>query len=85
MAGLKKAQELAAESEKDVQVEKDKIHDIEIKNEKHAIDYRNLQKYREELTVLLDSALTGEYPSVTVLKDEIEEFKNQSTQVTYNT
>lgn len=81
MTGLKAAQELANESEKEVQVKKDQIHEVELKNEKHAIDYRDLQKYREELTLLLDSALTGEYPSVTVLKEEIEELKNKSTQV----
>lgn len=81
LLGLKKAQDLADESEKGVQAEKDKIHDVELKNEKNSIDYRNLQKYREELTLLLDSALTNNFPSADLLKEEIEDFKNQSTQV----
>lgn len=53
--GLKKANVLVAETEKKVQEEKDKIHDVEIKNEKYSVDYRSLQKYREDISVLLDS------------------------------
>lgn len=53
--GLKKANALAAETEKKVQEEKDKIHEVEIKNEKYSVDYRSLQKYREDVSVLLDS------------------------------
>jgi hypothetical protein len=56
--GLKKANTLAAETEKKVQEEKDKIHDVEIKNEKYSVDYRTLQKYREDISVLLDSVST---------------------------
>lgn len=53
--GLVKANALVAETEKKVQDEKDKIHDVEIKNEKYSVDYRSLQKYREDISVLLDS------------------------------
>jgi hypothetical protein len=52
---LEKANTLVVETEQKVQVEKDKIHDVEVKNEKYAIDYRQLEKYREDITVLLDS------------------------------
>jgi hypothetical protein len=53
--GLGKANGLVIETEQKVQIEKDKIHDVEVKNEKYAIDHRQLQKYREDITVLLDS------------------------------
>lgn len=51
---LEKANELVVETEQKVQIEKDKIHDVEVKNEKYAVDYRELEKYREDITVLLD-------------------------------
>ncbi|KAG2194546.1 hypothetical protein INT46_009201 [Mucor plumbeus] len=78
--GLKKANTLAAETEKKVQEEKDKIHDVEIKNEKYSVDYRTLQKYREDISVLLDSALTGSFPSVQTLSENIEEIKKKSAE-----
>lgn len=53
--GLVKAKKLVVETTDKVQAEKDKIHLVEVQNEKNAIDYRTLQKYREEITVLLDS------------------------------
>ncbi|KAK4520732.1 uncharacterized protein ATC70_006611 [Mucor velutinosus] len=78
--GLIKANALVAETEKKVQEEKDKIHDVEIKNEKYSVDYRSLQKYREDVSVLLDSALTGTFPSVQILNESIEQIKNNSAE-----
>lgn len=53
--GLKKAQKLVEETQVKVQAEVDKIHEVELQNEKYSIDYRQLQKYREDITLLLDS------------------------------
>ncbi|KAI7905294.1 uncharacterized protein BX663DRAFT_502378 [Cokeromyces recurvatus] len=76
--GLKKAKELVSETEKQVQAEKDKIHTVELQNEKYSIDYRNLEKYREEMTVLLDNALKDHNPTVDTIKDNIEDCKKRS-------
>lgn len=54
-SGLLKAKKLVIETTDKVQAEKDKIHLVEVQNEKNSIDYRTLQNNREELTVLLDS------------------------------
>lgn len=53
-SGLKKATVLVAETTEKVQIEKDKIHEVEVQNEKYAVEYRTLQKYREDLGLLLD-------------------------------
>lgn len=52
--GLKKANQLVIETTEKVQIEKDKIHEVEVQNEKYAVEYRSLQKYREDLCLLLD-------------------------------
>ncbi|KAI8646563.1 hypothetical protein BD408DRAFT_409875 [Parasitella parasitica] len=78
--GLKKANALVLETEKKVQEEKDKIHEVEISNEKYSVDYRSLQKYREDISVLLDSALTGSFPSVEILHKGIKETKDKSAE-----
>jgi hypothetical protein len=53
--GIKKSNELLREAEHKVQVEKDKIHQVETENEKYSVDHRTLEVYRQELTELLDS------------------------------
>lgn len=42
------------ETSEKVQEEKDKIHEVEVLNEKYAVEYRTLQKYREDVSLLLD-------------------------------
>lgn len=51
---LKKAKQLVTETEEKVQDEKDKIHEVEVQNEKYTVEYRTLQKYREDVTLMLD-------------------------------
>ncbi|KAI8091446.1 uncharacterized protein B0P05DRAFT_527547 [Gilbertella persicaria] len=76
--GLEKAKVLVAETEEKVRQENDKIHQVEVQNEKYAVDYRELQKYREEFLVLLDKALPNETSKTQEYKDRIEETKQKS-------
>ncbi|KAI7874618.1 pseudouridine synthase [Mucor mucedo] len=76
-SGLKKATDLVAESTLKVQSEKDKIHEVEVQNEKYAIEYRTLQKYREDLDDLFNGmdALAGQI----IMKSDLQELKDEST------
>ncbi|KAI8349229.1 hypothetical protein EDC96DRAFT_520369 [Choanephora cucurbitarum] len=76
--GLEKAKSLVEETEKKVQVETDKIHEVEVQNEKYAVDHRELQKYREEISSLLDKALQQETPKTQECKDKIDETRKKA-------
>ncbi|KAI9481028.1 MAG: hypothetical protein EXX96DRAFT_565106 [Benjaminiella poitrasii] len=78
--GLKKANQLVGETEKRVQEKIDEIHEVDVKNEKNSIDYRNLEKYREDVTVLLNSSLEGDYPTINAINDSVENCKNRSAE-----
>ncbi|KAG1415058.1 hypothetical protein G6F58_006661 [Rhizopus delemar] len=75
--GIKKSNELLREAEHKVQVEKDKIHQVETENEKYSVDHRTLEVYRQELTELLDSE--GDvFSNQESLKQAVEDCKEQS-------
>jgi hypothetical protein len=54
---LTKAEELIIGTKNDVNEMDDKIHDVENVNEKYAVEHRRIQKYREDLSVLLDKVI----------------------------
>ncbi|KAI9361488.1 hypothetical protein BD770DRAFT_425826 [Pilaira anomala] len=78
--GLKKAKLLVIETSEKVQEEKDKIHEVEVLNEKYAVEYRTLQKYREDVSLLLDEVVKDE----TVFKSQIDELKEKSIKLFEN-
>ncbi|KAI8371108.1 hypothetical protein BD560DRAFT_396133 [Blakeslea trispora] len=76
--GLQLAKSNVEETEKKVQLKNDKIHEVEVQNEKYAVDHRELLKYREEISSLLDKALAQETPKVKEYKDKIDETKRNA-------
>ncbi|KAI8079186.1 hypothetical protein BDF21DRAFT_493827 [Thamnidium elegans] len=79
--GLKKAKQLVIETEEKVQEEKDKIHEVEVQNEKYTVEYRTLQKYREDVTLMLDEIVKGDFAGETSLKEQIGQYKDKSIEL----
>ncbi|GAA5796037.1 hypothetical protein HPULCUR_001404 [Helicostylum pulchrum] len=78
---LKKAKQLVTETEEKVQDEKDKIHEVEVQNEKYTVEYRTLQKYREDVTLMLDEIVKGDFAGETALKEQIGQYKDKSIEL----
>ncbi|KAI9491688.1 hypothetical protein BDB00DRAFT_874069 [Zychaea mexicana] len=74
--GIKKAEVLVEEAQKQLDAANDRIREIEEPHEKLAVDNRSLLKYREELTELLDSVLQdGDFPTEKELKSQVDATK----------
>ncbi|KAF7722061.1 hypothetical protein EC973_003743 [Apophysomyces ossiformis] len=75
--GLKKAEEKVKEARVKVDGMNERIQDITRPNEKNAIDHRTLQKYREELTELLDGVLQSKEMTGTIdaLRQEVDDIQ----------
>ncbi|KAI8146213.1 pseudouridine synthase [Fennellomyces sp. T-0311] len=71
--GIKKSNVLVAEAQKKVDEEDEKIREAEASHEKNAVDNRTLQKYREELTELLDSIFNeSDFSTEKALKEQVD-------------
>ncbi|KAI9250205.1 hypothetical protein BDA99DRAFT_213868 [Phascolomyces articulosus] len=74
--GIKKSEKLVEESEKVLEKANDRLREVEEPHEKVAVDNRSLQKYRDELTELLDSIFQeGDFPTEKELKEQVENTK----------
>ncbi|KAI8376417.1 uncharacterized protein BYT42DRAFT_574518 [Radiomyces spectabilis] len=78
--GLQKAEELVLEARDKVENMNDQIKDVETPNEKNEVDYRTLQKYREDLTTLLDNLAIDE-TFLENRKQEIQTIKDSLNQI----
>ncbi|CAO3667286.1 unnamed protein product [Umbelopsis vinacea] len=80
--GLKKASNLEAEAQKELDAVNEKLNDIEKENEKNAIDHRTLGKYREELDELFEPIFVGQkYPTDEDAQLRLAELKEEKTAV----
>lgn len=80
--GLKKASDLEAEAQKEVDVVNEQLADIEKDNEKNAIDHRTLGKYREELDALFEPIFVGQkYPTDEDLQLQLTELQEEKAAV----
>ncbi|KAI8971798.1 hypothetical protein BDF20DRAFT_838086 [Mycotypha africana] len=71
---LEKANKVLTEVEQKAAEEDEQIRSVETMNEKYYVDYRALEKYREDLGILLDDALKGNtYATVDMMKRTLDD------------